>query len=237
VLLVSRDEVLASELCLRLRPVGLRPTIVAEVPVSGWTSEQPVIVVVDTRSVGPSLVVGVRRCLDAIESRVRFLYLTQSANAAERVALLRSVADDVMSFPVDHDELGLRITKLIERGATPAPRLVVGGLVLDEEHRQAVLDGRRLRLSPTEFAVLRLLIRHCGEAVSRRQILRDVWGYDDGGDAHVVELYISYLRKKLGPSADGLIRTVRGVGYMASPLPTSAVLEPKTRAVPVPAAG
>jgi two-component system OmpR family response regulator len=98
--------------------------------------------------------------------------------------------------------------------ADAQPRLRVGELVLDEATRECWLEGRPVDLSPTEFDLLRYLMRNAGTVVSKADILRHVWRYDFGGDAGVVESYISYLRRKLdaggGPP---LIRTRRGVGY------------------------
>ena len=82
--------------------------------------------------------------------------------------------------------------------------------------------------------MLRLLLRNCGTVVSKRRILREVWGYDDGvGDGHVVELYVSYIRKKLG--AGDLIHTVRGGGYVVRPPTPSAARKIEVVGAPVPA--
>jgi two-component system OmpR family response regulator len=95
-----------------------------------------------------------------------------------------------------------------------APRLVVGDLVMDEEAREVIRAGRVVELSRTEFELLRFLMRNPRRVLSKEQILDRVWSYDFGGRAHVVELYISYLRKKIDAGRAPLIHTVRGVGYV-----------------------
>jgi two-component system OmpR family response regulator len=236
VLLVSDDDGLRRELCPRLEALGLRPTAVSSVPIDEWSIESPSVVVVDLGSVDVSTEPE-QRCTTTAR-RPRWLYLARGQDATERVTLLRAGADDVMSRPLDVGELCLRVEKLVARPCVPRPtRLVVGDLVLDEEAREVEHAGRRLRLSPTEFGVLRLLVRNCGVVVSKDSILRDVWGYEDCGDGHVVELYISYLRKKLGREGSELIRTVRGAGYLVPSVapPAMVVLDPGR--APVPAVG
>lgn len=99
----------------------------------------------------------------------------------------------------------------------PAARpdcLVVGDLVMDERVMEVTRGGSPVELSPTEFALLRYLMRNPRQVLSKTQILEEVWSYDFGGQAHVVELYISYLRKKLDAGRAPMIHTVRGAGYV-----------------------
>jgi two-component system OmpR family response regulator len=217
VLLISRDGFLCRELCQRLEHLGLRPEVASHLSgdVEGLTDDHPPVVMVDVRWAGLGIGEGVA-LLRASSSRARSLYLTAGDGAAERVALLRAGAEDVMTHPIDMDELCLRITKLTDRPPGPPGRLVVGELALDEQAREVTVGRRRCRLSPTEFAVLRLLMGNCGVVVSKQRLLRDVWGYE-AGDGHIVELYVSYLRTKLGLDARHLIHTVRGAGYMVRP--------------------
>jgi two-component system OmpR family response regulator len=96
-------------------------------------------------------------------------------------------------------------------------RLVVGDLSMDEESREVTRGGTLIDLTPTEFELLRLLMCNPRRVLTKAQILDDVWSYDFGGQAHVVELYISYLRKKIDAGRRPLIHTVRGVGYVLKP--------------------
>lgn len=104
------------------------------------------------------------------------------------------------------------------RQTEDGPRLTVGDLVMDEEAREVTRGGDLIELSPTEFELLRLLMRNPRRVLSKAQILDRVWSYDFGGQAHVVELYISYLRKKVDVGRPSMIHTVRGAGYVLKPV-------------------
>src|SRR6185369_11883086 len=114
------------------------------------------------------------------------------------------------------EEVQARIRAVLRRTrgeSAPASRLQVADLELDEEAREVWRDGRQVRLSPTEFKLLHYFMSNAGRVLSKAQILDHVWNYDFGGDAGVVETYISYLRKKIDSLGPPLIHTVRGVGY------------------------
>ena len=100
---------------------------------------------------------------------------------------------------------------------TPVRVLVVGDLTMDEDAREVRRDGDLIDLTATEFELLRFLMRNPRRVLSKAQILDRVWNYDFGGQAHVVELYISYLRKKIDAGRVPIIHTVRGVGYVLKP--------------------
>jgi len=93
----------------------------------------------------------------------------------------------------------------------------VADLSMDEEAREVSRAGTPVGLTPTEFELLRFLMRNPRRVLSKAQILDRVWNYDFGGQAHVVELYISYLRKKIDSGRTPMIHTVRGVGYVLKP--------------------
>jgi two-component system OmpR family response regulator len=97
--------------------------------------------------------------------------------------------------------------------------LVVGDLTLDEDSREVHRGGEELRLTATEFELLRFLMRNPRRVLSKAQILDRVWQYDFGGQANVVELYISYLRKKVDAGREPMIHTMRGAGYVLKPAP------------------
>lgn len=126
--------------------------------------------------------------------------------------------DDYIKKPFSLEELTLRISALLRRrGATQGPqaqKLVQGSLTLDEDAHRVWLEGEEIELSPTEYRLLHYLLLNAGRVVSKSQILERVWDYDFDGDARVVEVYISYLRKKLErEDQPAPIRTVRGFGY------------------------
>jgi two-component system OmpR family response regulator len=95
--------------------------------------------------------------------------------------------------------------------------LTVGGLVLDEDSHEVRRDGSEVSLTATEFELLRYLMRNPRRVLSKAQILDRVWNYDFGGQANVVELYISYLRKKIDAGREPMIHTMRGAGYVLKP--------------------
>ena len=126
-------------------------------------------------------------------------------------------ADDYLTKPFSLEELSLRIEAILRRvqNSEDGPRrLTCGELVLDEDAHQVHVEDREVELSPTEFRLLRYLMLNQGRVLSKLQILDYVWEYDFDGNAGVVETYISYLRRKLGPEVAEWVRTVRGFGYM-----------------------
>ncbi len=95
--------------------------------------------------------------------------------------------------------------------------MTVGDLILDEDSHEVTRDGAVVKLTATEFELLRYLMRNPRRVLSKAQILDRVWNYDFGGQANVVELYISYLRKKIDRGRTPMIHTVRGAGYVLKP--------------------
>jgi two-component system OmpR family response regulator len=129
----------------------------------------------------------------------------------DRIAGLDAGADDYLSKPFDFGELLARIRALLRRGALPRPpELRVGDLVVDPATHAVSNDGVAVELTAREFAVLEYLARHPGEVVSRTRLLEHVWDENFEGSTNVVDVYVGYLRRKLGRNP---IVTVRGVGY------------------------
>ena len=152
---------------------------------------------------------------------VPILFLTARDSVQDRVAGLTAGGDDYMTKPFSLEELVARLRGLLRRSAyqTPADdeKLTVGDLELDGASRGVRRAGESVSLSATEFELLRYLMRHPRRAVSRQEILDRVWNYDFGGRSSVVDLYVSYLRKKIDAGHPPMIQTVRGVGYMLRP--------------------
>jgi len=149
------------------------------------------------------------------------LFLTARDSVADRVTGLTAGGDDYMTKPFSLEELVARLRGLLRRSAylTPADQetLTVGDLVLDVAGHEVTRDGVAIPLTSTEFDLLRFLMRHPRRALSRTEILRRVWEYDFGGRSSIVDLYVSYLRKKIDADREPMIHTVRGVGYMLRP--------------------
>ncbi|MDX3236936.1 response regulator transcription factor [Streptomyces sp. ME03-5709C] len=150
--------------------------------------------------------------------RVCVLFLTARDAVEDRVAGITAGGDDYVTKPYSLEEVIARLRGLLRRAGmtagTDVNRLVVGDLTMDEEAREVRRAGTLVELSRTEFELLRFLMRNPRRVLSKNQILDRVWAYDFGGQAHVVELYISYLRKKIDAGRPPLIHTVRGVGYV-----------------------
>ncbi|KRV47760.1 two-component system response regulator [Wenjunlia vitaminophila] len=152
------------------------------------------------------------------------LFLTARDAVEDRVAGLTAGGDDYVTKPFSLEEVLARLRGLLRRAGMTrwgsSSRLVVGDLVMDEEAREVTRGGQAVELSRTEFELLRFLMRNPRRVMSKEVILDRVWSYDFGGRAHVVELYISYLRKKIDAGRPPLIHTVRGVGYVLKPEPS-----------------
>lgn len=151
------------------------------------------------------------------ETYTPVLFLTARDSVTDRVTGLTSGADDYMTKPFSLEELVARLRVLLQRYATAAPDgelLTVGDLTLDSTSRDVTRAGRVIELTATEFELLRYLMHNPGRAVSRGEILEKVWNYGFGGRTSIVDLYISYLRKKVDADDPPMIHTVRGVGYL-----------------------
>ena len=157
----------------------------------------------------------VAKRLGAARSRVPIIFLTARDATDDKIRGLTLGGDDYVTKPFSLEELTARIRAVLRRTAgDPGPnRLVFHDLELDEETHEVSRAGQTIALSPTEFKLLRYLMLNAGRVLSKAQILDHVWEYDFGGDARVLETYVSYLRKKLDVHGPSLIHTVRGVGY------------------------
>jgi len=149
---------------------------------------------------------------------VGVLFLSAKDEMKDKVQGLTIGGDDYMTKPFSLEELVARLRALLRRiGAVPQSiedeKIRVADLELDEATHEVRRAGKLLELSPTEFTLLRYLLINADRVVSKSQILDHVWDYDFGGDAGIVETYISYLRKKIDVFNPPLIHTVRGVGY------------------------
>jgi two-component system, OmpR family, response regulator len=158
----------------------------------------------------------VQRRLRSDGRSVPVLFLTARDATDDKVRGLTLGADDYVTKPFSVDELVARVRAILRRasGETGVQSVLsIGELELDESSHEVWRGEREIQLTPTEFKLLRYLMLNARQVVSKSQILDHVWEYDFGGEAGIVETYISYLRKKVDADDAPLIHTVRGVGY------------------------
>jgi len=147
---------------------------------------------------------------------VPVIFLSARDGVRERVAGLALGGDDYVTKPFSLEELLERIRAVLRRTgrATPATRLTVADLELDEDGHEVRRDGTVIALTLTEFRLLRFLMLNAGRVLSKRQILDHVWDHNPARDGNVVEPCVSYLRRKVDQGEPRLIHTIRGVGYV-----------------------
>jgi len=162
----------------------------------------------------------VLRRLRGHQPDVPVLFLTARDSVEDRVAGLTAGGDDYVTKPFSLEEVVARLRGLMRRAGAQAASssvLTVGDLTLDEDSHEVNRAGEEINLTATEFELLRFLMRNPRRVLSKAQILDRVWNYDFGGQANVVELYISYLRRKIDSGRDPMIHTMRGAGYVLKP--------------------
>src|SRR3954463_7795393 len=158
----------------------------------------------------------VAKRLGAQRARVPIIYLTARDATEDKIRGLSLGGDDYVTKPFSLEELIARVRSVLRRSGLAEPdsgRLVFEDLELDEDAHEVVRGGELVELTATEYRLLRYLMLNPRRVLTRTQLLEHVWDYDFGGDARVLETYISYLRKKLDAHGPPLIHTVRGVGY------------------------
>ncbi|MFT8637645.1 MAG: response regulator transcription factor [Pseudoclavibacter sp.] len=162
--------------------------------------------------------IEVLRELHEVDEGIPVLFLTAKDGVDDRIAGITVGADDYVTKPFNLEELMARVRGLLRRSrkwqSSESALLQVGDLELDEDAREVRRGGEEIHLTAREFDLLRFLMRNQRKVLSKAQILDHVWHYDFGGEGNVVELYISYLRKKIDRGHEPLIHTVRGAGYV-----------------------
>jgi len=158
----------------------------------------------------------VARRLGAHQARVPIIFLTARDATEDKVRGLSIGGDDYVTKPFSLEELVARVRSILRRAGVAEPdssKLVFEDLELDDDAHEVTRGGELVELTATEYRLLRYLMLNPRRVLTRAQLLEHVWDYDFGGDARVLETYVSYLRKKVDRLGPPLIHTVRGVGY------------------------
>lgn len=180
--------------------------------------ERPDLIVLDVMMPGMDGFEVVRR-LRSEGQHCPVVFLTAKDGTDAKIQGLTLGGDDYVTKPFSLEEVIARIRAVLRRTtggavAVPETSFAFEDIELDEEAHEVRKDGREVSLSPTEFKLLRYFLQNPGRVLSKAQILDRVWQYDFGGDANVVESYVSYLRRKVDTTEPRLIHTIRGVGYV-----------------------
>lgn len=216
VLLIETDEILAQYVSLDLEESGYHP-IVATNSTMGLHRAieiKPALIVIDRMLAGES---GLSLCshLREMGNNMPILLLMARDQVEDRVACLESGADDYFLKPYRSDEFLKLVRFYLQPTIAEKDQLRFGSLILELASRRVVCHGRSIELTMKEFELLRFLMEHPREVLSREQILENVWGYDFLGESNVIEVYIRYLRLKIEREGEKrLIQTVRGIGYV-----------------------
>jgi len=222
-LVVDDEESLADLVAMSLRYEGwdVKTAHTVKQAVTAADTFQPDIAVLDIMlpdGDGVSLMKTLRQTHQGLP----VLFLTAKDDVADRVAGLTAGGDDYVTKPFSLEELVARLRGVLRRVGSgvqekESVELRVGDLVLNEDSYEVMRNGNLIELTSTEFELLRYLMRNPRRVLSKANILDRVWDYDFGGKASIVEIYISYLRKKIDLFGPPLIHTVRGVGYIIKP--------------------
>ncbi len=222
VLVVDDEPVLAEMVSMALRYEGWNIATAGDgaAALESARSQRPDVVVLDVMLPDMSGL-DVLRKLREESPQLPVLLLTAKDAVEDRIAGLTAGGDDYVTKPFSLEEVVLRLRALLRRtGVTTedsGAQLIVGDLVLNEDSHDVTRAGEPISLTSTEFELLRFMMRNSKRVLSKAQILDRVWSYDFGGRSNIVELYISYLRKKIDNGRLPMIHTLRGAGYVLKP--------------------
>jgi len=213
-ILIAEDEPrLAAFLDKGLRAEGFTTTIVGDGGAAAMMAhdEDFDLLVLDLGLPGKDGF-AVLRAVRAAGQRMPVVILTARDDVTDKVTGFEGGADDYLTKPFKFEELLARVRARMRNddATVDSPVLRVGGIALDGRSRRVTIDGEELDLTAREFTMLDTFMRHAGQVLSREQLLSRVWGYHYDPGSNVVDVYVGYLRKKLGSDA---IATVRGAGY------------------------
>lgn len=222
VLVVDDESVLAEMVSMALRYEGWDISTAGDgaSAIASARTHRPDVVVLDVMLPDMSGLDVLRRLREQ-NPKLPVLLLTAKDAVEDRIAGLTAGGDDYVTKPFSIEEVVLRLRALLRRTGVATDdsgaQIVVGDLVLDEDSHEVTRAGDPITLTSTEFELLRFMMRNSKRVLSKAQILDRVWSYDFGGRSNIVELYISYLRKKIDSGREPMIHTLRGAGYVLKP--------------------
>lgn len=216
ILIIETDELLAQHISLDLEEAGYYPIVAtnAAIGLHRATELQPALIVMD-RMLGGESGLSLCRHLRDLGNATPLLILMGRDSLEDRVACLESGADDYFLKPYRTENFLQLVRLYLQPETSNTEQLRFGELVLDLASRRAFRNNRTIDLTMKEFELLKYLMEHPRQVLTREQILENVWGYDFLGESNVIEVYIRYLRLKIEDEGEKrLIQTVRGVGYV-----------------------
>jgi two-component system, OmpR family, response regulator len=222
VLVVDDEPVLAELVAMALRYEGWTVSTAGDgaAAIASARKQPPDVVVLDVMLPDMSGLDVLRKLRDQIPG-LPLLLLTAKDALEDRIAGLTAGGDDYVTKPFSLEEVVLRLRSLVRRTGvtteTSGANIVVGDLVLDEDSHEVRRGSDDIALTTTEFELLRFMMRNANKVLSKAQILDRVWSYDFGGRSNIVELYVSYLRRKIDSGRAPMIHTLRGAGYVLKP--------------------
>jgi two-component system, OmpR family, response regulator len=217
-LVVDDDPSIADVVALALRHEGFDVDVAATGgdALASVAARRPDVIVLDVMLPDMDGFEVLRR-IGERRAGIPVLFLTARDTTEDKVRGLTIGGDDYVTKPFSLEELVARVRTILRRRTDSADaaesRLTFADVVLDEETHEVFRANKRIELAGTEYRLLRFFLLNPRRALTRAQILDQVWDYDFGGDARVLETYVSYLRKKLEADGPRLVHTVRGVGY------------------------
>jgi two-component system OmpR family response regulator len=216
-LLVVDDETTVRELlsdALRFAGFAVASAADGDSAIAAAASAPPDLIVLDVMLPGMDGFEVVRRlrATGGPGRKIPVLFLSAKDAPDDKITGLTVGGDDYVTKPFHLRELIARIKALLRRAGDGA--LVVGDLTLDPDSQEVSRGGQPVRLSPTEFRLLKFLMAKAGQVVSKPEILAEVWRYDFAGDTSIVDTYVSYLRRKVDHASPKLIHTRRGAGFV-----------------------
>lgn len=219
VLVVESDQHMAQTISVDLHEAGYRP-LKADTLKAGLTyakERSPDLIVVAKRLKDSVEDAGLELCrqLRAERNRVPILLMMTQDELSDRIACLEAGADDYFLAPYRSDNFIRLVNTYLKPSIASGEQLRFADIILDMVQRHVIRNGRVIELTTKEFELLKYLMEHPREVLTRKQILESVWGYDFIGESNVIEVYIRYLRLKIdGENEKRLIQTVRSVGYV-----------------------